>query len=34
MEKIPGRVYSKKFKKEAAPLVVNGGLGLIEAARR
>ena len=34
MEKIPRRVYTKEFKEEAAQLVVNGGLGLTEAARR
>jgi transposase len=34
MEKIPRRVYTKEFKDEAAQLVVNGGLGLTEAARR
>jgi transposase len=34
MEKIPKRVYTKEFKEEAAQLVVNGGLGLTEAARR
>jgi len=34
MEKIPRRVYTKEFKEEAAQLVVNGGMGLTEAARR
>jgi len=34
MEKLPRRVYTKEFKDEAARLVVNGGLGLTEAARR
>ena len=34
MEKIPRRLYTKEFKDEAAQLVVNGGLGLTEAARR
>ena len=34
MEKIPRRLYTQEFKDEAAQLVVNGGLGLTEAARR
>ena len=34
MEKIPRRMYTKEFKEEAAQLVIVGGLGLTEAARR
>ena len=34
MEKIPKRVYTKEFKERAAKLVVEGGQGLIETARR
>ena len=34
MEKIPRRMYTKEFKDEAAQLVLVGGLGLTEAARR
>ena len=34
MEKLPRRMYTKEFKEEAAQLVLSGGLGLTEAARR
>ena len=34
MEKIPKRVYTKEFKEQAAKLVVEGGQGLTETARR
>ena len=34
MEKLPRRMYTKEFKEEAAQLVLVGGLGLTEAARR
>ena len=34
MEKIPRRMYTKEFKDEAAQLVLVGGMGLTEAARR
>ena len=34
MEKIPKRVYTKEFKAQAAKLVVEGGQGLTETARR
>ena len=34
MEKIPKRVYTKEFKEQAAKLVVEGGHGLTETARR
>ena len=34
MEKVPKRVYTKEFKEQAAKLVVEGGQGLTETARR
>ena len=34
MEKLPRRMYTKEFKEEAAQLVLVGGLGLTDAARR
>ena len=34
MEKIQKRVYTKEFKEQAAKLVVEGGQGLTETARR
>ncbi len=34
MEKIPKRVYTKEFKEQSAKLVVEGGAGLTETARR
>jgi len=34
MEKIPRRVYTKEFKDEAVKLVLEGGQGVTETARR